>query len=152
MHKRTESCFSLLRVFHEHCTHCGRVKAEVLPSPLMSTSSLPRTPVPFPFHASCDFSLAGWCERGLQRMQWLYKNSSFGRFWQMLSAGPPVYNLKWFGNLKFEYTNAISRRSTVCLLSHLTSPCICCLRAFAQAHSRFLSLSVHSECMFLILI
>lgn len=152
--QKTEICCSLLlRIFHGHCTHCERVKA-VLPSPLVSTFFLISTQDTSPISPSVPaviFHHQDGAKGEYNRVQWLDKNSSFGTFWQMLSAGPPICTeLKWYQNVKFGFghTNAIimkiSRRNTVCLLSHLTFPCICYLRAFAQAHSRFLCISFNS--------
>lgn len=98
----------------------------------MSTSLLIITQDTSPISPSVPAVISHWqdgANGNYSRVQWLNKNLSFGRFWQMLSAGPPVCTeLKWYQNLKFSfgYTNAIimkiSRSSTVCLYSHLTFP------------------------------
>lgn len=108
-----------------------------------------------PFHSGCGLPLAGWCKRELQ---WSSMAPWKFMVWEVVASivcwaswllwAETAQNLE-FG---FGYNSAIimriSRRNTVCLLFQLTFPCISYLRAFAQAHSRFLSLSMHSGCIF----
>lgn len=118
---------SLLRIFHEHCTHSERVTAVVLPSPLKLTSLLIITQDISPIRAAIPVVVFH-----LQELEMVQRGPRWGWMapWKfkgvgdiVASVGPPDFTeLKWYQNLKFDsgYTIAIimriSRRSTVCLL------------------------------------